>query len=290
MRVIAILAVLLASLLPSVASAEAPDAVVVFIQGYGSSTVKIVEDDSFGSVKGMLRNSGWTDDQLVTFGYRGTAYWRDQAGGYRWLTSAYGCPDTQSGLDPADELLSGTLRAIMNARPSSRIVLVGHSFGGLLAWYHLNKVVGGQRPTDVDGVLAIDAPMRGISAGRGFVATFDECSGLDGKAMDQMLGFRTLWQQQPGTWPAIKAAARARGIAAFSFGSDADCVYNAGQCGWPIFGDETDAQIVPGAGMVLRPSWRPTDIRRSHSAMLYDPTTLSPIVATIQRQAQGKAD
>ncbi len=147
--------------------------VVIFVQGYASCLTKGQETgpscdpngaNPFEPIKQELRNVGFTNSDFIEFSYTNNHV--DKNG--NWVTKDYGCTDVtnQSYKQPAKDLLD-TIKDYKKAHPNYQIYVIGHSFGGLVAFQALGQEIdrrglNDRSPLPIAGLVTIDSPLNGI--------------------------------------------------------------------------------------------------------------------------------
>jgi len=218
MRVFALL-LLLAAVAPRASAQEAASSplVVVLLAGYGSNLTgaEIV----FGPLRRALANRA-PDVTFVQYSYTGTTF-----SGCASTPSFYRASDTAQDIEVSKRVLRETLDALKGACDVDRIVVVGHSLGGLVAL----QALGEQAVPGVTDVVTVDSPLGGVP-----VALLSTCidTGFcaDGPIVDYLAG---LYAAGAGTavdnaaWEGALAAAETRVTA---WGNLSDCYYRFNLC------------------------------------------------------------
>jgi pimeloyl-ACP methyl ester carboxylesterase len=126
---------------------------VLFIGGLDSHLQR-VSTQSFRPLQSLLQAEGYSTSDLITFSYAG-----GELNGLGEYTPAfYDCSWTRLGIERTYAQLKAFLTAYGRMRPDVSFVLVGHSFGGLLAFRALEDP-----ELPVSKVVTIEAPLNGIS-------------------------------------------------------------------------------------------------------------------------------
>ncbi|HZP57899.1 MAG TPA: hypothetical protein VFC53_10180 [Dehalococcoidia bacterium] len=228
--------------------------VVVFIQGVYSSydangTVPDgLEDHTFDHLKAAFVAKGYDRAKLLDFSYAGGTV--DAAG--TWHPAPYGCELTDRTSDQNLVPLEAMLRDYRAKHPKVHFALVAHSLGGYLAF--LEGAREAARPDDqkldIDVVVAISAPLKGVSADKKTVIDLATPCPKTYLAGAELIAAR----QDPNT-PAVRATQAAAmahaGIRLATLGSLNDCLYNVPPC-LGTGTNETDTQFLDGQAAYSR--------------------------------------
>ena len=264
----------LASALPlpaAAASADDPHTVAVFIEGYASSYDPAgAARDGFATVRVHLFDDGWQPDQVARFSYAG-----GKMDGPFWLANPYACQATTEGIAAGADTLAEFLNDYLAARPDSNFVLVGHSLGGVLAWWNLNRARLDADLHVVVAVISIDSPLEGIGRAKSFALDyFGGCRVAENQTLDDLIALESDNGEWIDHWREVGEWAGERGVRVLSVGNQNDCFY------WfanrncaptlPLGPDERETQYIDGfAWRIDGPvglSWS-----ASHRSLLDDP-------------------
>jgi pimeloyl-ACP methyl ester carboxylesterase len=167
-----------------------------------------------------------------------------------------------------------------------RVVLVGHSFGGVLAVLTAMsdaELTAGARPF-VRSIATIDSPLLGVNYTRAslWVTQYGTC-----RAMDQLYFI----QQRGLTWETELTTAVRQWVSRVRFlavANRSDCLFNPGACGLIWMTDGTrDKQVPdggPGLNLVVDAVAGLTTGLTSHDAALYSPQVVLAIANVIGYQ------
>jgi len=151
--------------------------IVIFVQGYASCLTDGSEygescgsdagdEEPFGKIKQELREVGFAEGDFLEFSYKDVKV-KKRTG--EWVPANYGCQDvTAHKYDrPAKQLLKA-VRQLKEAKPNYQIYLVGHSFGGLVAFQAMAQAINERGLEDrsalpMAGVITIDSPLNGVN-------------------------------------------------------------------------------------------------------------------------------
>jgi pimeloyl-ACP methyl ester carboxylesterase len=229
------------------------DTVFVFLKGLRSSS----NDTTFQPVKSALVARGWSYGQLRDYSYSAGA--------------SYACDDTYQDVSTSVGLLAAQIDGIRAANPRARVVLVGHSLGGLVGWLELTGA-----PSSAVGLITVDSPL--IGTGSGKTTLLDGIIGCNFSREAAGLFPATIFLDGLNTNKASVRAQRTAEAGAISavgarlttVGSDDDCVYLPSLCSiLGVFSDDRETQYVYGYERRLRAGgeqflWPPP----SHAAVI----------------------
>lgn len=234
--------------------------IIIFVPGINTqyipsgTTPQNHNPSSFGELKQLLLTErfGYRESDFIDFNYARNAY---AEGGTALVP--YSCVDTAQ--DPF--VSGGSLRQLINnvhfASPNSKIVLVGHSLGGVIITWALDSVREQMLAQAIAGIVTIDSPLHGTQSDdiwwlyaestRRFVCDGDGIL-TDSFAATQLNTELTdhLYQTSQGR-TGIAAERLANTLARFvalgarvgTFGNTYDCLFNHVACGslltslWP---------------------------------------------------------
>lgn len=234
---------------PPTATVSNRDATIfLFISGMFSDSTK----DDFGGVKTKLVARGYSTSQFASYSYRGGI-------------NAYSCTDTFQSYDLDTYWLAQRVADF----PGKRLVVIGHSLGGLIAWSALDT----QTPRVV-GVVTVDSPLLGMGPGKiDFAENWWFCSAPSRQALaDTPIGIYLAGLQYISNLMNVRVAAAgngaARGVLTRSLGNDYDCIYWPLNCLVPGFSNDEYTQFVTYTDFHFQDVklWPPA----SHTAVLID--------------------
>lgn len=191
---------------------------VVFVAGYGSDLA--IATAMFSPLRTALaaRNSNIT---FVQYSYRGTTF-----NGCAATASPYRPSDTAQDVEDSERMLREMLVALKDACEVERIVIVGHSLGGLIAFLAL----GGQSETGVSDLVTIDSPLGGVP-----LTLMRTCidAGLcpDGVVVPFLAGRYSEWSGTAMDNAATAASFEAAQTRVSAWGNQSDCFYAVALCG-----------------------------------------------------------
>lgn len=219
-----LLAGLLAPTLP-VAAAPAPHTWVFVIGGVGTTVDSTLADfDTLRQAMQATWPAGSWD--MLDLGYDGEY---QGANGY-WSPVPYSPCDTTRFTGDSMQTMAATLAAFQGRHPADRIVLVGHSLGGFMAYY-----MASSRPSlRIAANVSIDAPLHGAS-GWGALANPPECSTV-GPLFDELaqIGSAAYADTMSALTDAYNAGATPRNVGIVA--NDADCLYDLTLPNCPLLG------------------------------------------------------
>ena len=256
--------------------------VVVFMQGLYSSydaggTVETgIEPHTFQTLKQAFVAKGYDPAKLLDFSYAGGTVSADGV----WHPKPYDCAITDRLADLNLQPLEQMLRDYRAKHPKAHFTLIGHSYGGYLAF--IEAVRESQRADadklDIDVVVTLDAPLSGVSADKKTVIDLSSSCVKTYEAGAELVEAR-----QDPTTPATRATQATNiahaGIRLATLGNNNDCLYALPKCiGSGI--DDTSTQFIPQAAFT-----RAYDISSnpflSHFAVLAYPPAVADAVTFI---------
>jgi pimeloyl-ACP methyl ester carboxylesterase len=188
---------------------------VLFVGGYGSNLATVAE--SFAA----LRSAFAGHDSSTTFAQFSYTGWNAQA----CAPLSYQSADTAQDLATSERRLLDTIYALQNQCGAGRIVVVGHSLGGLVAFHALADSPMAQ----VSDIVTIDSPLGGVPP-----VQLQTCvdAGLcdDGPISGVLSGLFTQWDQTARDNAARVGKLAAAGIRVTAWGNQSDCLYAPAQC------------------------------------------------------------
>jgi hypothetical protein len=131
---------------------------IVFVQGVATT----LTTGTFDTLQRRLAESPWNyrpDSDFLTFSYTGGTF-----DGGRWQPNPYPCEATFQDLDTSAERLYDLLATYNGANPSTRLVVVAHSLGGIVSMRLTDRLA--ENPTlaaAIDGIVTNDSPVNGFS-------------------------------------------------------------------------------------------------------------------------------
>ncbi len=199
------------------ATARTNPIVFVFIAGYGTNLA--TASRLFAPLQAALvaRNP---DVSFVRYSYTGT-----NLSGCAATPSAYRPSDTAQDIEVSKRILRETLSALQDGCEMDRIVVVGHSLGGLIAFQTLaeNPV---SRVTDV---VTIDSPLGGVP-----MPLIRTCidAGLctDGAVVAYLAGLYGGWGETAADNATRAVALASTPTRVTAWGNQSDCYYMVALC------------------------------------------------------------
>lgn len=210
------------------------DTAFVYIPGLGAEPSDPLQW-GFAAIYIELWTRGWRAD-YPRFSYAGGAM-----AGDRWSPAPYTCDDIARGVAAARENLATMLYQYSRVHPGRRYVLVGHSFGGLVAMSYLEwlRTINAD-PAFLSGVLTVDSPLLGVHADKS--AWLPLLCGGTGQTQSEIIARndrRSEWEP----WLAgVATWGKERGVRVWTIGSRGDCLYwpDVAGCDPPVPGWSND--------------------------------------------------
>lgn len=194
--------------------------IVIFLSGRATASDNPLTQSMFDLLKGIMTNSyGFGSTDFSMFSYRGA----DLLPGNHMQWRPFSACDSEQDINTSGQILGASLRLIHQQFPSDRLVLVGHSLGGLLAYEETAWAPG----VPIDTVVTIDSPLHGIGVGLGLLGDLLPCD-FDASELGQIM--------QRNVTPILQQnydALHKEGAKVATVGNDQDCVYDLQVCGLP---------------------------------------------------------
>ena len=221
-RRLVLLLVTLASLLvvPAQVLAEpAPSqahATVLFVGGYGSTLASATL--AFAPLRAALT----AHDPSTSFAQYSYQGWDAQACAPR---DYYGA-DTGQDFDVSERGLLETIYSLRtHCGGSGRIVVIGHSLGGLIAFHALAD----NPMSEVSDIVTIDSPLGGAPESA-VAACVDSGLCVDGPVAGYLANLFNAWNQTAAENASRVAQLQSAGIHVTAWGSQGDCLYAPSVC------------------------------------------------------------
>jgi pimeloyl-ACP methyl ester carboxylesterase len=193
------------------------DLTVVFLGGYGADLATATSD--FASLKAALA-AGSSNAAFVQYSYAGLS-----APGCPASPAPYGAVDTAQDIEISMRNLMATLRFLRQACGANRLVVIGHSLGGLVAFQALSD----QPLAGVTDLITIDSPLGGVPADE-IQSCVDWGLCTDGPVTGYLAKLRDDWAQTSVDNSAKAARLEEAGVRVTAWGNPSDCLYNAAAC------------------------------------------------------------
>lgn len=279
---LALLASLLAPALPAFA-APAPHTWVFVIGGVGTTADSSMAD--FGTLATALNATmpagSWT---MADLGYNGLYRGVDGPTGLpTWYTAPYAPCDTVADIWHTRDVMAASLAAFASAHPGARIVLVGHSLGGFLAYYMATSPLAPRIAANV----SIDAPLGGASESA-FWASPPGCQSDMALVELENRGQMAQTARTADLTSAYDAGATSRNVGVVA--NMADCLYDLDLPNCPLFGSDwrgtmfapadwtgTYNDVVEGVGSIR------AEISTPHAAILHDYAAMLDVARFLAR-------
>jgi pimeloyl-ACP methyl ester carboxylesterase len=189
---------------------------VLFAGGYGSTLASATL--AFGPMRAALT----AHDPTTSFAQYSYAGWNAQA----CEPLDYSGADTGQDFALSERNLLDTIYALRNqCGASERIVVVGHSLGGLVAFHALSD----NPMSEITDVVTIDSPLGGAPA-TAVHACIDSGLCADGPVSSILTNLYGTWDQTARDNAARVARLAAAGIRVTAWGNQGDCLYAPSAC------------------------------------------------------------
>jgi Tol biopolymer transport system component len=262
-----------------------PRKAVVFVQGINSSLDKHGHETAFDGIKKILKQQyGYKDADFLEYSYRGGTV--DKRG--NWVPKAYSCADTQQDIfNKSAPALHQLVRDYAAAHPKIEFTIVSHSLGGVIALQELGQQMLKGADTEISSVMMLDSPLNGAShdilaaIAQGVSQYFPGCPRLDGVAIQEVSAMGNETYLPALNASIVDSVQKSWGTRVITLGNYEDCLWDPGQCGFPISGSAS-TQIVNTAEIPdllhLGGNCTLTCLFPSHTAILNQPSMLACFV------------
>ena len=197
--------------------ARAASVAVVFVGGYGSNLASATAD--FAPIKAALADRGGPVS-FVQYSYGG---WHAPSCGQS--QPQYTPDDTAQDIELSKRTLIGTLRMLRGECAATRIVVIGHSLGGLVAFHALAD----QPVSGVTDIVTIDSPLGGISPEVVWSCVeFGLC--IDGPIVAFLANLNAAWFETELDNASKAEKLAIGGTRVSAWGNQSDCFYNLAVC------------------------------------------------------------
>ena len=253
--------------------------VVIFMQGLYTSLGDrgtqgtLVEDHRFETLKAAFAARGYPDERLLDFSYAGGELVLNGI----WKPANYRCARTDRRAADHLAVLEQMLRDYRGIHRDAHFTLVGHSYGGYIAFLAAERDAArtGKEKLDIDVVVTLDAPLKGVSADKKVIFDFVSCdktylagAELVADRLDPAIAATRAAQAQ--------AMAQA-GIRLATLGNTYDCLWNTAHCIGGDWIDDSATQFIETAALT-KDYTITADALASHDAILSDPTVTADVV------------
>ena len=242
---------------------------VVLLGGYGADLDEATAQ--FAELRGAIaaRVPGAV---LVQYSFLGTGF-----DGCTAVPASYMRADTAQPIELSKRVLAETLAALDEACPTERVVLVGHSLGGLIAF---DLVADGPVPRVTD-LFMVDSPLGGVPD-RLVRVCIDTGFCAEGAVAEHLVALNARALRLEADNAARAAALAATGVQVSAWGNDQDCFYNLALCS-PF------TRLLVGSVDARETQWLgiPNTVRKSFS-MPRGLDSIGPSHTAVLRQAAGE--
>lgn len=210
---------------------------VILLQGFSTSLGEGTPSTTFSHVTDDLSSVGFTSNDVRTYSYKG--YSESLA------PRPYSCDDVGQPLNVSMDRLEEAVSITQRQWPGRKVVLVGHSYGGLVAIQALTRASNDPKHSwlldAVSGVASFDAPLYGSGSWRHFVsfvlALFKDafeggsCKNtmLNSDASRTILALRDHLDETKARYDTLGASASVHGIRIATIGNQNDALYRPSQ-------------------------------------------------------------
>jgi pimeloyl-ACP methyl ester carboxylesterase len=194
---------------------EAKPLGVILVGGYGANLEEATYQ--FSALRSALLERS-PSAVVVQYSYLGTSF-----DGCAASPTPYTRSDSAQDVELSKQVLRETLRALHEACDVERVVVVGHSLGGLIAFEALDR----DAAFGVTDLVTVDSPLGGVPL-RLVQTCIDVGFCADG-AVAEYLAVRYSGSDASTIAEHAEALSRA-GVRVSAWGNESDCFYNVGLC------------------------------------------------------------
>jgi pimeloyl-ACP methyl ester carboxylesterase len=197
------------------ANPELAHTTVLFVGGYGTSLASTLQ--MFRPLRDALeaRAAG------ITFAHYSYAGWNAQT----CAALDYQADDTGQDFETSKRLLLDTIHTLHTQCGAARILVIGHSLGGLIAFHALAD----NPMAEVSDIVTVDSPLGGAPAAE-IAVCIDSGMCVDGPVSDFLSGLHGAWEATGLENAARVTRLAAAGIRVTAWGNQHDCLYAPAVC------------------------------------------------------------
>lgn len=224
---------------------------VLLLQGFSTSLGEGADSSSLSPVQDDLSSLGFTSNDVRNFSYNGFSDTLNPR--------PYSCADVGQPLSVSLDRLEQAVSITQRQWPGRKVVLVGHSYGGLVAIQALTRASTNPEHSwlldAVAGVASFDSPLYGSGAWRqfvGWIATVglaifgDSCKvpATSSEAALVISGLREDYNGTASSYQTLATAVGQRNIHVVTVGNESDALYRPGSS---RLGQAANGLAIPGA-------------------------------------------
>lgn len=208
---------------------------VLLLQGFSTSLGEGADSATFSPVHDDLSSLGFTNNDVRNFSYNGFSDTLNPR--------PYSCADVGQPLSVSLDRLEQAVSITQRQWPGRKVVLVGHSYGGLVAIQALTRAsIDPEHAWLLDavaGVATFDSPLYGSGAWRQFVAWIgsvgiaiggDSCKvpATNSAAASAIAGLRDDYNGTASSYQTLATAVGQRNVHVVTVGNRSDALYRPG--------------------------------------------------------------
>ena len=176
---------------------------------------------------------------VLPYSYNGAGFTPTADAAHPWFqVASYTTDDSTTGsLTSQTEILDAEVRSINRVWPTTKILIFGHSWGGLIAEQYWSPssdvnsfpgVKGGVASENVVGVISLDSPVNGVRNCQAFVLGFLGCTFNAKLSLGIQFDLTTLWNHLEVNDAAAVSADARQNFVFRSVGTEGDGGYDSG--------------------------------------------------------------
>lgn len=209
---------------------------VLLLQGFSTSLGEGADPSTLSPVHDDLSSLGFTTNDVRNFSYNGFSDTLNPR--------PYSCADVGQPLSVSLDRLEQAVSITQRQWPGRKVVLVGHSYGGLVAIQALTRASTNPEHAwlldAVAGVASFDSPLYGSGAWRSFVGWIatvgiaiggDPCKvpATNSEAASAITGLRDDYNGTASSYQTLATAVGQRNVHVVTVGNRSDALYRPGE-------------------------------------------------------------